>query len=56
LYVDVSIVSPALDADGVGGNGRISCAGAVVATTMPRMALHKDRMALDFMIIALIGA
>jgi hypothetical protein len=56
LYVDVSIVSPALEAEGVGGNGRISCADAAVATTMPSIALHKVRIALNFMNDALISA
>ena len=46
LYVDVSIVSPALEADGTGGNGRISCADAADANSMPSRALQKDRVAL----------
>ncbi len=48
LYVDVSIVSPALEADGVGGNGRISCADAAEKDSAQNSALMDDQVDLSF--------
>src|SRR5208337_4879133 len=45
------IVSPAVEADGVGGNGRTSCAPAMGAHSAPSTRLATVKMVLRFMFI-----
>jgi hypothetical protein len=45
------IVSPAVEAEGVGGKGRISCAVAVDANTMPNARVRRVSIVFRFMVV-----